>query len=198
MEFIFIGVNRKMSNYVTNNKISASQLETWIKSPKEYIEQYINDRPFIGNKYTRFGTEVHKQIESDNFFYSHIPKLKNKEYYFEKQVKKIILNGYIDSYDIGEIIDYKVSKKGRWTQKKVDKHIQLSFYGLWHFLEYDSLPIVHIIHVISEEDDRGILRLTGEIKDYKRQITMEDIDYIKNKINEFVRWCEDYKLKNSI
>ena len=63
------------NNYLTNGKISASQLCTWIKSSKTYIEQYIEGKPFIGNKYTRFGTDMHKDIELDKPWTSDILKL---------------------------------------------------------------------------------------------------------------------------
>ena len=181
-----------MKGYFKDKKVSASQLSTWIKSPKDYIEQYINDKPFIGNKYTDFGSYIHKKIENDEPEMKHIPKLSNKEHYFEKEWDGIILNGYIDSYDIGEIFDYKIAKVGRWSQQIVNKHNQLLFYGLWHKLEHNKLPRTSIIHIETNEQN-GKLYLTGDYIQFKKQITKKDIEYIISKIKEFVQWCEEYK-----
>ena len=181
--------------YLKDNKISASQLATWIKSPKEYIKQYINGEPFVGNKYTEFGTKIHKLIETDDPLTENIPKLKYRELYFEKEWNNVILNGYIDSYEIGEIIDYKVSKKGKWNPKIVKEHEQLKFYGLWHFLEHGTLPLVSILHIESDEVSSRMC-LTGEATQYNLQVKQEDIEYIISKINEFTEWCEQYKNDN--
>lgn len=178
--------------FLKDRKISASQLSTWVKNKKEYIKQYIDGEPFIGNIYTEFGTKIHKLIETEDSCVEKIPKLKYKEKYFEKQWNNIILNGYIDSYEIGEIYDYKVAKTGKWSKNDVQKNIQLKFYGLWHFLEHGTLPLVSIIHI--ESDIKGNkLCLTGKATQYFFQIKKEDIEYIINLINSFVEWCEEYK-----
>lgn len=182
------------NSYLTNNKISASQLATWVKSPKDYIEQYIDGKPFIGNKYTEFGTSIHKKIELGDNEFKDIPKLNNKEFYFEKEYGECVLNGYLDSYDIGYIIDYKVSKDSKWSKKQYEDGVQLKFYGFWHFLEHNMFPKVSIFHIETIEDIKGNLYLTGNTIQYTKQITIQDIDYIKTKINEFINWCEDYKL----
>lgn len=180
-----------VKGYLKDKKLSASQLSTWIKNPKDYIKQYILGEPFIGNKYTEFGSKIHKLIEEDHETMVNIPKLKHREHYFEKEYNGIILNGYLDSYDVGEIIDYKVSKKDKWSPKIVNKQEQIKFYGLWHKLEHDVLPKVSILHIESYEE-YGELYLTGETTQYVKQITEKDIEYIIGKINEFVLWCEEY------
>lgn len=189
-------IEKASSGYFKNKKISASQISLWSKSPKEYIKQYIIGQPFIGNKYTEFGSLIHKKIETDDVEMEKIPKLKNREFYFEKEFSGVILNGYIDSYDIGEIIDYKVSKKNKWSQKIVDNHEQLDFYGLWHKLEHDILPKVSIVHIESDEKN-GQLYLTGETSQYIKQITEQDIEKITSKINQFIEWCNEYERTNN-
>lgn len=181
------------NNYINTNKISASQLCTWIKSPKNYIEQYIEGKPFIGNKYTIFGSKIHKDIELDNPGVEHIPKLKNREFYFEKSWNECVLNGYLDSHDIGVIFDYKVAKKDKWNKEIVDKDNQIKFYGLWHLLQYGTLPRFHLIHIESDLDNKGNLYLTGTVNDYIKDITEEDTEYIKEKIEEFIIWCNNYR-----
>lgn len=183
------------NSYLTNNKISASQLSTWIKSPNEYIKQYLEGKPFIGNKYTRFGSLIHKHIEENDETVAHIPKLEKKEHYFERPYKQTILNGYLDSYEVGSILDYKVSKAGKWSQKDVDKNVQLKFYGFWHYQEHNELPKVSLVHIESNEDNYGDLYLTGSVIKYDKAITEEDVKFIEQKIEEFIIWCEDYKLK---
>lgn len=186
-----------MKGYLENKKVSASQLSTWIKSKRSYIEQYIHDKPFVGNRYTDFGTKIHKLIEVNDVSMNHVPKLEYKEKYFEREFINIIINGYIDSYDDGVIYDYKTAKVGKWNQKEAEKSVQLKFYGLWHFLEYNSFPTVSIVHIETEEENYG-LKLTGNVKKYDIKIEQKDIDYITLKIEEFVKWCEDYKLENKL
>lgn len=183
------------NNYITTNKISASQLCTWIKSPKNYIEQYIEGKPFIGNKYTIFGTKIHKDIELDMPGTENVLKLKNREFYFEKIWNDCILNGYMDSYDVGTIIDYKIAKKGKWNKEIVDKDNQIKFYGLWHLLQHGILPKFHLIHIESDMNEYGELFLSGNVTNYTKEITEEDTEYIKEKIEEFIIWCNDYKKK---
>lgn len=180
------------SGFLKNNKISASQLSTWIKSKKDYERQYIIGEPFTGNKYTEFGQKIHKQIEEDvEILDLKIPKLKNREMYFEKELDNFIINGFLDSYDIGEIIDYKVSKQGKWSQKDIEKNIQLKFYGFWHFLENRTLPTVKIVNIEYDEISSK-LELNGKMTEFVYLIKPEDIFLIREKINEFINWCNNY------
>ncbi len=181
------------NNFITTGKISASQLSLWVKSPQEYIKQYLEGKPFIGNKYTEFGSLIHKKIELQDISMNHIPQLFNKEFYFEKKWNKVILNGYIDSFEKGEILDYKISKSGRWSQKDVENSIQVNFYGFWHYLEYKTLPKVSIVHIESIQNEYGELYLSGSFKVYTKQIRNKDIQNIKKKLRDFIKWCREYQ-----
>lgn len=183
------------SGFLYNGKISASQVSLWMKSETDYINQYIKGEKFIGNKYTEFGTYVHKLIEDEDISMINVPKLNNKEFYFEKKCDGYILNGYIDSYDKGEIIDYKVAKKTSWNKKKVKDCFQLKFYGLWHYIEHGFEPNVSIVHI--ESIDNLGLELTGECKQFKYKITKKDIEEVERKISEFINWCKEYEKRNN-
>jgi hypothetical protein len=183
------------SGFLKNGKISASQIETWIKSPKDYIKKYIVGEPFIDNKYTIFGKKIHKLIEDNDLSVEFIPKLKNKEVYFEEEFDGSILNGFIDSIDEGIIFDYKISKNP-WTQTMVDKNNQLKFYALFHKIKYGFLPSVSIIHIESD-DTQNEMSLTGKIRMISKQIEFEDLEYIINQIQLFKKWCEEYESSNN-
>lgn len=169
--------------FLVNNKLSFSQLNTWINSKNDYIKYYINGEPFISNKYIEWGNIIHKKIESGEL---DIFKLQESEKYVEREIeilgKKIIINGYIDSYEKGKLLDYKTSQK-EWTQKKVDDHLQLDFYKL---LLDEDLKIA-IINIVLNQDK------IQYIKNFVKK--SENSEKLLKKIEEFIIWNDNY-IKN--
>ena len=49
-----------------NSYLSYSQINLFLKSPKEYYEQVILDKPFEGNEYTEFGSKVGIALETNS------------------------------------------------------------------------------------------------------------------------------------
>jgi len=99
--------------YFADGKISASQLKTWVDSPKNYIRWYIKGEPRPTSKYMEFGTFIHKAIEEGHstnptldFMVGLIPRLKAQEVRLEgaylpmtenrNDIPPANLNGIID------------------------------------------------------------------------------------------------------
>lgn len=168
------------SGYLYNKKLSFSQLNTWINSKNDYINYYINGEKFITNKYIEWGNAIHKKIEKGEI---DIFSLQEKEKYLEREVyilgEKVILNGYIDSYEPGKLIDYKTSQK-EWTQKKVDSHLQLDFYKK---LLNEDLQMA-IINIVLDQDKPKY------IKNFVK--TTDNSELLEKKLEEFISWAINF------
>lgn len=167
--------------YLVDGKLSFSQLNTWINSKDDYIKYYINGEKFITNKYIEWGNTIHKKIENGEL---DVFSLKYKEKYVEREIEvlgnKVILNGYIDSYEEGKLLDYKTSQK-EWSQTKVDNHLQLDFYKK---ILQEELQMAIVNIVLDQENPKYI----------KNLIKKKDNSAILDKlIEEFIKWVINYK-----
>lgn len=200
-----------MKGFIYDGQISASQLNTWIKSKKDYIKYYIEGEKRPDNIYTVFGSKVHKEIsekKSENevldLLISQIPKLKYSEYSLKKETEvdgiKVTLYGILDGYDKDNdlLIDYKTGKNAKkWNEKSIKKDLQFTFYNWLHFLETGRyLKKIIIVHLQTEVEND--VYLTGEfhIHEYSpsEEESKKDIEKLKEKFLEFAKWAEDYKL----
>lgn len=168
--------------YLVDGKLSYSQLNTWIKSKEDYIKIYFLGEPFISNKYIEWGNNIHKQIENGEL---EVFKLKESEKYVEREIdvngNKVTLNGYIDSYEPGKLLDYKTSQK-EWTQSKVDNHLQLDFYKKILQEEYLQMAIINI--VLNEDKIKYI-------KNFRKK--KDNSKVLDKLIEEFIKWVINYK-----
>jgi len=162
--------------YLVDGKLSFSQLNTWICSKDEYVKYYINGEKFISNKYIDWGSKIHKQIEDGEI---DVFRLKEAEKYVEREIEvlgnKVILNGYIDSYEPGKLLDYKTSQK-EWSQTKVDNHLQLDFYKK---ILQEELQMA-IINIVLDQD---------KPKYIKNLVKKKDNSLVLDKLlEEFIKW----------
>jgi len=190
--------------YLKDKKLSASQLNVWIERPKDYIKKYYIGITSPDTIYTLFGKLIHKAIEngySDNpvldMLIAVIPRLDvpEKEIVIPTMIgdDEVILNGFLDSYDEteDEIIDYKTGKEGNWSDEIVASDNQFKFYTLLHKLNTGRmLKKITIVHLHTTLDANGEVILTGKYDVYCYIPSQKDIDFIVEKIKEFIVWAK--------
>lgn len=188
--------------YFADGRISASQLKTWVESPKNYIRWYIKGEPRPKSKYMEFGSFIHKAIEDGHstnetldFMVGLIPRLKAQEVKLDESTTTnnipVNLNGIVDSYDEDgdEIIDYKTGKAGNWSDEKVAEDLQFSFYTWLHkLLTGRLLKKITVVHIITTENENGQVELTGDFDTYIYVPTEKDIIRVQQVFVKFVEW----------
>jgi len=134
-----------------------------------------------------FGKLTADMLENRDESLAHIRQYATPEQQIQVEIEGVPIFGFIDSFDpeTNSILEYKTGRSP-WTQKKVDKHLQLDIYSLcveeifgsvndecmliWMQTEKIDEPKVGLI---THEDSHGI-RLTGEVTEFTRIITDEE------------------------
>jgi hypothetical protein len=135
-----------------NSYLSYSQINLFLKSPKQYYEQVILDKPFKGNEYTDFGTQVGAALELNMFgMFSDaekeiLSKVKRLDIFERATFLKyddFYVIGYIDtiSSDFKKIIDYKTGGKKKELEYMKEDYTQLHYYALGIEQETGITPI---------------------------------------------------------
>lgn len=110
---------------------SYSALMLWKTNPDQYRKQYYENLPKVSSIYTRFGKQIHEQLEKNHEFFPEIDRTGLREQQIETVIKGVKVKAFIDYIDLRTplIRDYKTSIS-RWTPVKVQSHEQLPFYSL--------------------------------------------------------------------
>lgn len=176
--------------------LSFSQYSTYNASEKSYIKMYIQGIK-LSNKYLDFGKHIGTALDDRDFKGDHNQELARElvgprpdicEEELRETFNGIPLLGYADGTwkEQIKIDEYKTGKTA-WTQKKVDKHEQLTFYAIMKHLQ-TGLPIeaidIELIWLPTIEDTDGSMLLTGEVKRFKTVRTNMDMIRIYPKIKK--------------
>jgi len=191
-----------MTEFRIKEYLSYSQFTTFSQSPDAYRKAYIFGYKF-SNKYTEFGSKIHEALEhrkatdrDEKMALKLIPKATKREVEVWAIVGGVPLFGRIDGVDEGlqmladdknyKIKETKTSKNG-WTQGKVDKSVQLTFYAMM-FATSKKIPIedvrIQLDCLRTFEDIDGTLHLTGEKQSFNTSRKQSDIDALIPKIQE--------------
>jgi hypothetical protein len=167
--------------------LSYSAIDSWMKSPNQFRKRYYENAPSFVTPELNFGKKIADLLENKDESLAHIKQYATPEQQVQVDIEGVPIFGYIDSFD-PETNSFYEFKTGRmpWTQKKVDKHLQLDIYSLcieeifgsvndecmliWMQTEKIVEPKVGLI---THEDSHGI-RLTGEVMEFTRVITDEE------------------------
>lgn len=177
--------------------LSWEQLKTLRVSQQAYIRNYILGKRFYGNKYTRAGSYLADELEKEKSVDETIEFLREMIGLYPKKeiiiddvsLQEVPLLAKIDALDPekGVLVEYKTGKD--WTQKKVDKHDQLTFYGLCFWLKYGFFPKeIRLYWVETEETKAGDIEYTGRIELFKTVRKPEDYLRLGKEIKE--AWVE--------
>ncbi len=202
--------------------ISWSQITCWMGSKERYIREYFEDGKKLDTRYLRFGSVFSKLVEDLCEIMKEIPerrgaiyKLREKypiddnmeevlmmldiegesEFEINCKVRGIVpIKAYLDKYvhRNGAIQEYKTGLK-EWTLAKVQKHDQLTMYGV--ALKWCGKPLppyadLHWVETrVSEiekkdfwHDGEQIIAATGRIKTFHREFDEREFERMEEVI----------------
>jgi len=184
--------------------LSYSQINTFKRDEKEYIDIYINGRPFEGNAYTDFGSKVGNALENNYFegFKPHEVETLKKCIRLDEFERMTTLNyndfyvlGFIDSNskDYKTIIDYKTGGNKKEFQYSQPEYLQLCYYALSLRQETGVTPEKAYVNFIRREGNafRG-----QELTVSKEAPLLIDVDISYNRLKN-VYW-ETIKIAEEI
>ena len=162
--------------------LSWSQIDLWNRNRNEYIQRYFYGKESFTNEAMEYGKKFATALETGEtedeiikLATIAIPRYSVSEYRLQATLKTdggdIPLLGFIDtSYDPPSdgIREYKTGKVP-WTQKKVDRHGQLTLYALMIYLNEKKLPKTIHLDWLETEDRDGELSITGRIQSFETQ-----------------------------
>lgn len=169
--------------------LSWSQVNLWQRSKKQYADRYFYGKEGFTNSAMRYGKKFAHTVETGDAKGDElldlaarvVPRYEVAEYKLTAKLKTeagdIPLLGFIDTaHDPPSkgLREYKTGKRP-WTQKKVDKHGQLTFYALMVYLEEKKLPETMHLDWLETEERRGEISVTGRIETFETSRSIGDI-----------------------
>lgn len=176
--------------------LSYTQWELWKKNKDRYKREYFEKSDKLDTRYLRFGKWFAELIETGR--YKHlVPDLlvypePEKKLYVELEDGVKIL-AFIDSYDstTNLFLEYKTGKVP-WTQAKVQRHEQLTFYATLLYIVTGSMPASCKLIWVETKEDKAVyeglgndthgIALTGRVYTFTRTFDKREIDRIYKEI----------------
>ena len=177
-----------MYKFGKNKKyLSYSAISTWLQSPATYRKRYYESSPMVFTPELMFGKKIADLLENKDESVAHIKQYVKPEQKINCEIEGVPIFGFIDSFD-PETNSFYEFKTGRvaWTQRRVDKHLQLDIYSLCIENIFgsvnDECELIWLETEKKEEKTTGLITheeshriaLTGVVKEFKRTITDED------------------------
>lgn len=180
--------------------LSWSQYNLFLRSPEAYKKVYIYGEPSFQNVEMKFGSKIASGLEQEDltgdaeidFCKVSLPEVDEKEKEMVAQVGDIKLLIRMDGYKKDHIIHEYKTGHSPWTQKKVDKWEQLTFYAYVYWLITGVMPDLYLIWIPTQKID-GEISLTKEkpvVFHTKRTIS----DFAKLSVNIKRVWDEIGKM----
>lgn len=169
--------------------LSFSQIDLWLKSPDTYRKKYYGGVNFAPSVAMVFGNEVTEAMERGEDWVAFIPRYPVFERKLLVEIEGIPVVAYIDNSEpTTNAFREQKTGKTKWTENKVNKHIQLPLYSLLLEIEdgfvTDECILVDVrtrnktkVYKMGDIEMKGEsreLELTGEVFETKRIITDED------------------------
>lgn len=178
--------------------LSWSQINLVESSPMGYVEQYIDDKPFTGNVYTRFGNYIHENLEEgrrpyklpDCPLYPETEKRMNvvlKRLKEDGEIEEVKVFGLFDGLDtttFNHILgEYKTGSQ-LWSDNKAIKHGQLILYSLMHWYKTNKIPTCELVSIETEfaDKEKTQLRLTGRMRIHKVRYTYPELMEMEQRV----------------
>lgn len=176
--------------------LSWSQLSCWLQNPARFRKEYFEAGKKLDTKYLRFGkgiaelieTGKHKELLPDLVVYD------KPEYEIKTEVLGVPILSYLDTYDSVNNV-FREFKTGKipWTQQKVQKHDQLTFYAVALKHSVGKIPAYCDLDWIQTKEEgqdiedfwRGNekkVNVTGYIKSFHREFDEREIERMENLI----------------
>ncbi len=162
-------------------------MSCWLTNPVRYRKEYFECGDKLNTKYLRFGSGIHKMIEDG----THKTLLPDLVVYDKNEFEiRCVINGvptlsYIDSYDEVNNV-FRDTKTGKipWTQAKVQKSDQLTFYATVLKHSTGKMPLFCHLDWIEtmegETEEHGLhnekqINVTGVVKSFRREFDEREI-----------------------
>lgn len=174
-----------MKGYIANKTLSASQIQTALKSKKQYIDIYFKGLESFGNRFTEFGNLVHENIKDLEVM--EIPDWEiGKKFFIQKDGYNLM--GYTD-LEGDKIIEIKTCKK--FDKKKYQ--FQCDFY------RYCTGKEVELIMIETSEDGVGMF-LTGNFERHTMEYSGDEHveQQIQKAITKIHEYYDEYKSNKHI
>jgi hypothetical protein len=170
--------------------LSWSQMNCWMSSKERYRREYFEHGSKLNTKALRFGKGIAEMIEDDKYK-ELLPDLivyDTREFEIRTEVNGVPILSYLDDYDsVNNVFREKKTGKIPWTQAKVQKHDQLTFYAtaLKHSTgktpEYCDLDWIETKDEKVEKIDfwhenENQINVTGKIKSFHREFDEREIE----------------------
>ena len=170
--------------------LSWSSMNCWMSNKERFRREYFEHGEKLDTKYLRFGKGIadliekgkHKELLPDLEVYD------TPEFEIRTEIMGVPVLSYLDSYDskINVFLEYKTGKNP-WTQAKVQKHDQLTFYATalkystGKMPEYCDLVWIETKEGSVEVDDfwhenENQINITGRIKTFHREFDEREIE----------------------
>lgn len=175
------------------NALTNSKRTLWKKNPEEYVRTYMYEGEKFTSKAMAFGTQMHNAIETGestgdievDLLITDLPKFPDGQDLREIELHATIKVGNEETpilakldrlkSDFTAFKDWKTGKNA-WTQAKVDKDEQITFYCMIIFIQKKIIPNdIELVWIPTEEDEFGKLKITGEFVRFHTHRKMSDI-----------------------
>jgi hypothetical protein len=178
----------------------------WNTSKDRYIREYFENQEKLDTKYLRFG-KMHAEKREQR----ELNTGEHTEYEIKANLQGIPLLSFLDFYDENQNI-FEEDKTGKiaWTQQKVQKHDQLTFYATMLKALKGKMPEYCTLNWIPTQEVKGIsnggferqsdIIASGDIVSFKRVFDEREIERMEkliiktaNEISEaYIEWLKDF------
>ena len=186
--------------------LSYSQLILWEKNPAQYEWEYMMGGESGDSEAMRYGRKVDKDIEngeSDDEMTKHLliylPKYEVRQYEARATIRvngeDVVLLGKYDGFDPKyprpKIGDYKTGMV-KWDQRRADQSDQLTFYDMLLWIKEKRQADLFIHWMPTERGKNGVIRATGEVKNWKTSRKLVDILKMQARATKAVREISEH------
>lgn len=161
----------------------------WEKSPQLYKESYLEGKKFGTNRGQALGKEIAEALETGvetgdvvkDLTIAQIPsyEIRDKEIRMTlgkgKDEVPLLIKPDSCKADYSAFLEIKTGLEGNWSQSKVNKDDQITFYTTGFYVLTKKIPAAELIHAPTKQDEIGRPSLVGEIKRYPTTRTLLDI-----------------------
>lgn len=197
-------INLPIKDKFGNNLLSYSQINTFLKSRKEYYKTYIIKEPFYPNKYLKFGKKIGYALQKNDFslFTNTETEVLKKCTRLDLFERKTILKfdefymlGFIDTCDnnLDTIIDYKTGGLNKEFNYLKEDYTQLCYYALGILQETNKVPKNAFVEFIRRDNNtmkvcnENPLTIEIDISEKRLNKVFNDTIIIAKEISEFYK-----------
>jgi hypothetical protein len=168
--------------------LSWTQIDMWNRSQRQYIDTYILNQKRFENDAMIYGKKVADALETGETDDSLIeiatvavPKYDIAEYKLNANIETnegvIPLFGKADTAYDPPSLGFREYKTGQvpWTQKKADRHGQITLYALMVYLNEKKLPKSIHLDWLPTENKNGEIQLTGDIVTFQTERSLGEL-----------------------